>query len=222
MARPRKFTEDQAVASASEAFVRNGYGGTTIDDLTKATGLGKQSLYNTFGGKRGLFLKALLASTAEAIAAVDEALAGPDSTPLERIKAQMLKVALALSDDGRQDSLFTKATVELGHYDTDVAASAIDGFTRLEAIYCHCIIDAQGSGEIAADADPHALAAYFVAVTRGMEVLAAAGVGRTELTSIATTSLSAIPLGGNVEAPCARHNAEKPRVAEPVGDVTNA
>ncbi|SEP47304.1 TetR/AcrR family transcriptional regulator [Amycolatopsis saalfeldensis] len=194
MARPRKFAEDAVVASAGETFARNGYGGTTIDDLTKATGLGKQSLYNAFGGKRGLFMKALLASTADAIEAVDEALSGPDSTPLERIKAQMLKVAIVLGDDDRQGSLFTKATVELGHRDTDVAASALDGFTRLEGIYRHCIIDAQRSGEIASDADPRALAAYFVAVTRGMEVVATAGVGRAELTAIATTSLAALPL----------------------------
>jgi AcrR family transcriptional regulator len=198
--RPRKFAEDEVVASAGETFALNGYGGTTLDDLTKATGLGKQSLYNTFGGKRGLFLRALRASTADAIAAVDEALAGPESTPLERIKGQMLKVALVLSDDHRQDSLFTKATVELGHRDTDVATSALDGFTRLEGIYSQCIIDAQRSGEIASDADPHSLAAYFVAVTRGMEVLATAGVGRAELTAIATTSLAAIPLADHTES----------------------
>jgi TetR/AcrR family transcriptional regulator, transcriptional repressor for nem operon len=127
-------------------------------------------------------------------------LAGPDSTPLERIKAQMLKVALVLSDDDRQDSLFTKATVELGHRDTDVAASALDGFTRLEGIYRHCIIDAQHSGELSADTDSHALAAYFVAVTRGMEVLATAGVGRAELTAIATVSLAALPLAEHTES----------------------
>ncbi|WP_020499036.1 TetR/AcrR family transcriptional regulator [Sciscionella marina] len=194
MPRPRKFVEAEVVASAGETFVHNGYGGTTIDDLMKATGLGKQSLYNAFGGKRGLFMKALLASTAEAITAVDEALAGPGSTPLERIKAQMLKVALVLSENERQDSLFTKATVELGHRDTDVAASALEGFTRLEGIYRQCIIDAQDSGELAAEVDAHSLAAYFVAVTRGMEVLAAAGVSRAELTAIATTSLAALPL----------------------------
>ncbi|GAA4663293.1 MULTISPECIES: TetR/AcrR family transcriptional regulator [Amycolatopsis] len=193
MPRPRKFIEDEVVASAGETFANHGYGGTTIDDLMKATGLGKQSLYNAFGGKRGLFLKALSASAAEAVAAVDEALAGPGSTPLERIKAQMLKVALALSEDG-PGSLFTKATVELGHRDSDVAASALDGFTRLEGIYCHCIIEAQRSGELAADADPHALAAFFVAVTRGMEVLAMAGVGRAQLVAIATTSLAALPV----------------------------
>ncbi|WP_207836636.1 TetR/AcrR family transcriptional regulator [Williamsia soli] len=194
MARPRKFSEDQVIASAGEVFAQNGYAGTTMDDLIKATGLGKQSLYNTFGGKRELFLRALSASASDAVAAVDEALSGPDSTPLERIKAQMLKVAFALTQDNRQDSLITKATVELGYRDSDVASSALGGFTRLEAIYCQCIIDAQDSGEIDACADAHALAAYFVAVTRGMEVLATAGVGRPELTVIATTSLAALPL----------------------------
>lgn len=193
MARPRKFDEDQVIASAGEVFAHNGYGGTTLDDLMKATGLGKQSLYNAFGGKRELFLKALSASANDAVAAVDQALGGPDSTPLERIRAQMLKVAFALTQEKRQDSLFTKAVVELGHRDTDVATSALEGFTRLEAIYCNCIIDAQDSGEINASADPHTLAAYFVAVTRGMEVLANAGVGRPELTAIATTSLDALP-----------------------------
>lgn len=194
MARPRKFSEEQVVASAGEVFAQNGYAGTTMDDLLKATGLGKQSLYNTFGGKRELFLKALSASANDAVTAVDEALSGPDSTPLERIRAQMLKVAFALTHDKRQDSLVTKATVELGYRDSDVATSALEGFTRLEETYRQCIIDAQDSGEIDASADPHTLAAYFVAVTRGMEVLATAGVDRPEMTAIATTSLAALPI----------------------------
>ncbi|GAB98678.1 hypothetical protein GONAM_02_02010 [Gordonia namibiensis NBRC 108229] len=77
-----------------------------------------------------------------------------------------------------------------------MATSAIEefGFSRLEAIYRQCITDAQNSGEIDSAADAHALAACFVAVTRGMEVLANGGVDRTELTAIAVTSLAAPPV----------------------------
>jgi TetR/AcrR family transcriptional repressor of nem operon len=193
MARPRRFTENEVVASAREAFAEGGYEGTTLDDLVKATGLGKQSLYNTFGGKRELFLRALAASAADAVAAVDEALAGPDSTPLARIKAQMLKVAMALGDGSGGGSLVTKAAVELGHRDTDVAGSTQHVFSRLESIYRQCIEDAQRSGEIDPSTDAGALAAFFVAVTRGMEVLANAGAARAQLTAVALTSLQVLP-----------------------------
>jgi AcrR family transcriptional regulator len=197
MARPRKFVEADVIASAGEQFMSNGYGGTTLDDLVKATGLGKQSLYNAFGGKRELFLRALTAETAEAVAAVDAALANAESTPIERIRAQMLKLAIALSSGELIGSLFITATMEMAQHDSDVADTALAAYKALQDTYRRCIIDAQESGEIDPSADAESLAAYFVAVTRGMEVLGNAGVGRMELTGIAITSLGALPTDGN-------------------------
>lgn len=194
MARPRKFVESVVIDSAGDVFAANGYGGTTLDDLVKATGLGKQSLYNAFGGKRQLFLKTLGARSSEALAAVDEGLSGPDSTPLERIRAQMLKLAITLSDGDAGDLLVTKATLERAGHDAEVADAAVLAFDAQADIYRHCIIDAQQSGEIEQKADADALAAFFVAVSRGMEVIGNAGVGRAKLTAVALTSLQAIPL----------------------------
>ncbi|MET8360952.1 helix-turn-helix domain-containing protein [Micromonospora sp. NPDC005171] len=59
MPRPRKFLESDVVSSASGVFAVHGLAAATLDDLVRATGLGKQSLYNAFGGKRELFLRAL-------------------------------------------------------------------------------------------------------------------------------------------------------------------
>jgi AcrR family transcriptional regulator len=204
MPRPRQFVESDVIDSAGDVFAANGYAGTTLDDLVKATGLGKQSLYNAFGGKRELFLKTLGARTSEALAAVDEALSGPDSTPLEGIRAQMLKLAIALSDGDAGDLLVTKATLERAGRDTAVADAAVLAFDAQAEIYRQCIIDAQRSGEIAPDADPAALAEFFVAVSRGMEVIANAGVGRAQLTAIAVTSLQAIPLAPSRPGPQTR------------------
>jgi AcrR family transcriptional regulator len=194
MPRPRKFVETDVIASASEAFATNGYAGTTLDDLLRATGLGKQSLYNSFGGKHELFLRVLSARTADAIEAVTAALDNPDSTPLEQIRAQMLKLAIALSSDRPHDLLVTKATLEMADRDTDVANAAMEVFKGQQKIYRQCIIAAQRSGELDPDADPTALAAFFVAVSRGMEVVGKAGVSRAKLTAIAATSLQALPL----------------------------
>lgn len=55
MARPRAFDESIVRRQARTLFARQGYNGTSIDDLVKATGLLRGSLYKAFGSKRNLF-----------------------------------------------------------------------------------------------------------------------------------------------------------------------
>lgn len=45
--------------AAVEVFWRLGYDGASLDDLTKAMGLNRPSLYRAFGDKKTLYLKAL-------------------------------------------------------------------------------------------------------------------------------------------------------------------
>src|SRR5205823_13955892 len=59
MARPKAFNEEEALAAAMEVFWRNGYERASLDVLLRAMGISKQSLYDTFGDKRALYLKAL-------------------------------------------------------------------------------------------------------------------------------------------------------------------
>ena len=59
MGRPRNFDEASAVAAATQVFCERGYDGTSIDDLVQALGVHRGSLYQAFGSKRGLWLRAL-------------------------------------------------------------------------------------------------------------------------------------------------------------------
>jgi TetR/AcrR family transcriptional repressor of nem operon len=59
MARPRSFDPDEALDLARDVFWRKGFQGTSLDDITAATGLAKPSLYAAFGDKNALFLKVL-------------------------------------------------------------------------------------------------------------------------------------------------------------------
>lgn len=59
MGRPRTFSESDVVASASAVFARRGFAATSVDDLVRATGVGRASLYGAFGSKDGLFQRCL-------------------------------------------------------------------------------------------------------------------------------------------------------------------
>ena len=59
MARPRSFDPDEVLDLARDVFWRKGFQGTSLDDVTAATGLAKPSLYAAFGDKNALFLKVL-------------------------------------------------------------------------------------------------------------------------------------------------------------------
>ncbi|MEU4243165.1 helix-turn-helix domain-containing protein [Actinoplanes sp. NPDC026619] len=59
MGRPRAFDEAEVVASAAALFASRAYDGISVDDLVTHLGVHRNSLYQTFGSKRGLYLRAL-------------------------------------------------------------------------------------------------------------------------------------------------------------------
>ena len=124
MPRPRTFDEADVVARARKAFAETGYAGTSLDTLLEATGLARQSLYNAFGGKKELFMRAFLSDAAEAVDAVESIRHGSDS-PIGRIRAQLVKVAVEHGASQAPPSLFTKAAVELATQDAEVAATVV-------------------------------------------------------------------------------------------------
>lgn len=59
MGRPRAFDETEVIRSAATLFARRAYDGISVDDLVTHLGVHRNSLYKTFGSKRGLYLTAL-------------------------------------------------------------------------------------------------------------------------------------------------------------------
>ena len=59
MGRPRSFDADAVLDRAVEVFRAKGFDGASVEDLEKATRLGRQSLYGAFGDKHSLYLSAL-------------------------------------------------------------------------------------------------------------------------------------------------------------------
>jgi len=193
MARPRAFDEADVVARARRAFAETGFAGTSLDTLLEATGLARQSLYNAFGGKKELFMRAFLSDTAEAVEAVEAVRHGSDS-PITRIRAQLVRVAVEHGGAQAAPSLFSRTAVELAAQDAEVASTVATAFGAMQAHYAACIAEAQAAGEVDAEADADALGAFFVALVEGVSTLGGSGVPRATLLQIGLSSMAALPV----------------------------
>lgn len=57
--RPRGFDDRAALEAAMRAFWASGYEGASVDQMCRITHMSRASLYQTYGGKEGLFLAAI-------------------------------------------------------------------------------------------------------------------------------------------------------------------
>src|SRR5258708_30289830 len=88
MARPKEFDQERALHRAISVFSQKGFAATSTDALMRAMEVGRQSMYDTFGDKRALFLKALEVYVSESVRAINVELRTPGS-PLAAIRTAL-------------------------------------------------------------------------------------------------------------------------------------
>ncbi|WP_063803612.1 TetR/AcrR family transcriptional regulator [Streptomyces silvensis] len=193
MARPRQFDEDRVITAAMDTFWRHGYEGTSTRDLCESTGLGPSSLYNTFGGKRELYLRAL-ERYYETVTAEQIALLNAPGSAKERLRAMMLHSLDSDLDaaEGRRGCFAMNAAVEVAALDPDVKRSVRRTFDRVEDELCAVVGAGQAAGEIAAGRDARALARLVQSTYYGLRVLSRVQDDRTVLLSTVDSTLAAL------------------------------
>jgi TetR/AcrR family transcriptional regulator, transcriptional repressor for nem operon len=192
MARPRQFDQDEALDGAMRLFWTAGFRGTSVDDLTAATGLSRSSLYNAFSGKHALFMRALDHYRALVVPEKMGALASPDAGIAE-VRAYLDGlVEDLLSEDGRQGCLLVNSAIELAAEDDDVAR-VVRAHQHLLAEHVErALRNSAARGEIAPLDDPAASARALVATAHGLMVIGKADPDEALLRAIVDSALAAL------------------------------
>ena len=189
MGRPKEFDREAVLDRALEVFWDRGYDGTSMADLVDALGVGRQSLYDTFGDKRALYLLALDRYRAERNATPWHLL---DELPLRPgLRALFAAVIDWLVDnpEGRT-CMMVCAAAERAPHDPEVAARFATSTRQVEHRFIARFKRAQADGEIGAQHDPIALARYFTNTLNGLAVTAKGVHDRAHLLQIADVTLS--------------------------------
>ncbi|MFI7670809.1 TetR/AcrR family transcriptional regulator [Nocardia sp. NPDC049526] len=202
MARPRSFDREHVLHAAERQFRTAGYNGTSVDDISAATGLGRGSLYAAFGGKQGVLLQAMAGYSARLGQFAPQALAGPDEGALERLRGFLLRAVegVPLADDvppapdrAAAACFAAKMALELGASDPELERMANACFSALVTAVADCVRAAQRSGDLDPDADPDDLAYLLLTIIRGIDVVGAFGQSPARLTSIAESAFALLP-----------------------------
>ncbi|MER6002501.1 TetR/AcrR family transcriptional regulator [Nonomuraea angiospora] len=184
MGRPKQFDPDVAVGHAMDVFWRKGYAATTPQDLVDALGIGKGSLYNTFGSKHALFEAALSRYRDSQAAALIEMLEEPGPVKDRLRRALRLLSEMDLADPDRRGCMAVNTAAELGQADENAAQLVRRMFDRTEDAFRALVEEGRRTGEIAADRDARAVGSLLLNTVVGMRLLARVADGPDRLTRV--------------------------------------
>jgi TetR/AcrR family transcriptional repressor of nem operon len=170
MARPRKFDEQQVIENLMKVFWSKGYEATTMQDLVKASGLLKGSLYGAFGDKQALYLTSLKHYNGTRIHSQVEMLNG-DGSARQKITRLFDNVIDATKRDTFAGGcLLCTASLENAVRDKPVKNEIKTTIRRLKV----AIVDVL-KGEGVNEDRAASLAAFIISAYFGLRVLAKAG-----------------------------------------------
>lgn len=192
MARAKEFDPDTATEAAMQLFWCRGYEATSVDDLVRHLGIGRGSLYATFGSKHALYLRALDRYRAHAATHVVDVIRG--ATGVRPLVRQLLEgqVAEHVRDPERRGCMMANAAAERGGCDADAAWRVGASFAAIEDALAGVFDRARGTGEIAAEHDARALARFVVTTMQGLAVRVKATPDRAALQDSIEVALLAL------------------------------
>ena len=148
-----------------DTFWRQGYGATSMTDLCAATGLHKGSLYQAFGNKHQLFLRALQYYAEQSFKEV-AASAYRSESPMENLRSLVREVTARCIVD--QGCLVVNSLVELAPHDPEVKAMLDHGYAMRLRLLSDLIDKAQRAGEIMIEQTPERLATLLMVTLAGV------------------------------------------------------
>jgi TetR/AcrR family transcriptional repressor of nem operon len=181
----KSFDEDEAIGKAMKVFWEKGFEPASMADLIAGIGITRGSLYNAFGGKKQLFVKALLKydkDNRRALLAELEAMDDPQRAIAALFDAL---VAETVADTEKKGCFLVNTASELTAHDEDVNSIVRNGLREIQAFFRRSIEVAQARKQIRATLDPETTAKGLMAMVVGIRVLGRGLFDESSLKTIA-------------------------------------
>jgi TetR/AcrR family transcriptional repressor of nem operon len=188
MPRPKEFDRDIAVERAMSVFWSKGYAATSTDDLLRAMKIGRQSMYDTFGDKRRLYVEALARYQLERVSGHIKRLRSTAS-PLAGIEALVIGVIASDRATREKGCMGVGAICEFGNGDAELAELRVKSGGTLHKALVVRLRDARNAGEIGKTVDIERAARFVETTMLGLQVAAKAGESVRNLRDMASFAI---------------------------------
>jgi TetR/AcrR family transcriptional regulator, transcriptional repressor for nem operon len=170
MQRPKYFDEKEALEAAVSLFWRKGYNATSMQDLVDCLGLSRSSIYDTYGNKHALFLKALESYIDSITTAMNAAVR--NTTSAKRTIRELIEISTKemIHDAQHKGCFFVNSFIEVVHQDPEGKDLLDRGNHQIEDIFFKAIKAGQEAGEILSRQNARALARFIFNSLKGMRV----------------------------------------------------
>jgi AcrR family transcriptional regulator len=188
MAGVRQFDEREVIAIALDVFWRKGLHDATMQDLATATGVQRGSLYNAYGDKEAIFLRAFDQYAGQFLETAGHALSQGGAAARLRNFLDVIIVSMTSGSPPR-GCLTTRTALDAAVSSTAVRQRVQGLLGRLEELIGKAISSALDRRPAI---DANRVARVVVTFTRGLAVMERAGYSRKQLKEAAATFVEAL------------------------------
>lgn len=174
--RPLEYDPEEALDAAMQVFWSQGFDGTSLQDLLRATGLSKSSLYQGFGGKNELFERCINYYCDTLSVKMLDQLNNSESG-LRFIEATLLRAAVEArsSPDLQRGCLLMNTANEFSKSDPVIAKKVAVGFDSFREVFHAAVRRGQREGAISDSVDANVLVSYLISNMGGLFTIVKGG-----------------------------------------------
>jgi TetR/AcrR family transcriptional repressor of nem operon len=192
MARTKVFDKQEVLDRAMNLFWKKGYNATSAQDLVDHLGISRSSLYDTFGDKHSLFVKALKQyriNRVDPILRLQNSVEDPEACIrlfFESVKEE------AVGENSSKGCFVVNSAVELAPVDSEIAAIANAIMRDTEEALCRVIKNGQDIGVFTTNQSARSLARFVFNALNGLRVTVKFNADREVLEEIINACLSVL------------------------------
>ncbi len=192
MPKTKQFDEAAVLNKARDVFWKKGYNGTSIDELVEATGLSRSSIYDSFGDKHGLYIKALKHYQEEALAYILKDIPAKLSPKKKIARIFRNNIEQSLSDRQRKGCFILNSTTELANVDNSLNSFVNAHLETMEDILYTLVKEGQAEGDISKKFSAKAIARNLFSSLNGLKLIGQTRPDKQVLEDIAKVALSVL------------------------------
>jgi TetR/AcrR family transcriptional regulator, transcriptional repressor for nem operon len=171
-------------------FWKNGYEKTSMQDLVDYMNIHRRSIYDTFGDKQTLFLRAL-----QLFEEITENRIEQQIRPINSVKLaikELFEMTVSSSDGKPRGCLIVNTAVELTLHSKEIADRIRKSFSKTEALIYELLLQGQIRGELSDQHDLKKLAQFIHNSFIGIRVLVKTTDDKEKLHSIIDSTLAVL------------------------------